>query len=79
MKVPSGGIMFGYAFFACAAFCVAVRGAPLYLGPSLRKRCPWDGGLNLVGWARTFCLGFAFGGLLDALRRDRAALEIEAG
>ena len=53
IKVPSGGIRFGYFFFLCLAAASADSWGPGYRGGSLRNRAPWDGGLNLAGFSRT--------------------------
>lgn len=53
MNVPSGGIIFGYFFVFCAAASSSDNFGPGYLGASLRKRAPWEGGLNFVGFSST--------------------------
>lgn len=53
MTVLSGGIIFGYFLLACRAFSSSLRAGPGYRGASLRRRWPWDGGVNLVGFSRT--------------------------
>lgn len=79
MKVPSGGIMLGYFFAACAAFSSADSCGPGYLGASLRSLAPWEGGLNFAGFSRTSGLeGFdgleLFFELFDALRMNKEGL-----
>lgn len=74
MKLPSGGIIFGYFFVSCAAFCSADSWGPGYLGASARSRRPWEGGLNLVGFSRTRGLELLLE-LLEALRMSMEALE----
>jgi len=58
MKVPSAGIIFGYFFVLCLAISSSDNWGPGYLGPSLRSRAGWDGGVNLEGFSRTRGLEF---------------------
>ena len=63
MNVPSGGIILGYFFVACAAFCSSVIWGPAYWyrGGPFEILEPWEGGLNLAGFSRTRGFpGFAF-------------------
>ena len=76
MKVPSGGIIFGYFFFVCLAISSSDNGGPGYLGPSLRSRAGWDGGTNLEGFSRTRGLEDFLGALWEALRIAREEVEL---
>jgi hypothetical protein len=58
MKLPSGGIIFGYFFVFCLATSSSDNWGPGYLGASLRSRAGWDGGVNLDGFSRTRGLDF---------------------
>jgi len=75
MKLPSGGIIFGYFFVACLALSSSDKLGPGYLGASLGRRAPWDGGLNFEGFSRTSGLGAKAGffgiAFLEAWRADR--------
>jgi hypothetical protein len=76
MKVPSGGIIFGYFFFVCLAISSSDNWGPGYLGASFLSRAGWDGGTNLDGFSRTRGFDVEFFFLLEALRIVR---EIEVG
>lgn len=76
MKVPSGGIIFGYFFFVCVAISSSDNRGPGYLGASLRRRAGWDGGTNLEGFSRTRGFDVECFFLLETLRMER---EVEVG
>jgi hypothetical protein len=75
MKEPSGGIIFGYFLDFCLAISSSDSCGPGYLGPSLRSRAGWDGGVNLEGFSRTRGLDFESFFWFEALRIVRKVEE----
>jgi hypothetical protein len=78
IKLPGGGIRFGYFFVLCLAAASADNWGPGYLGGSLRSREPWDGGLNLVGFSRMRGLELLEGGLVT-FEACRIVREVDDG
>lgn len=78
IKLPSGGIIFGYFFVVCLAISSSDNWGPGYRGPCLRSRAGWDGGVNLEGFSSTsgFDFEFEFFFWFEALR---IVWEVEAG
>ncbi len=65
MKLPSGGIMWGYCLIFCSSVCWAESEGPGYCrGAFDLRRAPWDGGLNLAGFSST--IGLDGGDFLEA-------------